>query len=86
MDDASDRAIGVILLQDKKPIAFESKKLDKAQQRYFVYEREIYAYVHALNKWIHCLYGAQFEIVFDHESIKWFIQKTNLKGKKYQWS
>ena len=29
--NASDRAIGVVLLQDNKLIAFESKNLDKAQ-------------------------------------------------------
>ncbi|MCO5611638.1 hypothetical protein L7F22_065892 [Adiantum nelumboides] len=80
--DTSDRAIGAFLLQDGRPIAFESKKLDKAQQNYFVYERELYAIIHALKKWWHYLYGAQFEIVFDHESIKWFTQQTNLKGQK----
>ncbi|MCO5603550.1 hypothetical protein L7F22_057701 [Adiantum nelumboides] len=80
--DASDRAIGAVLLQYGRSIAFESKKLDKAQQNYFVYERELYAIIHALKKWRHYLYGAQFEVVFDHESIKWFTQQTDLKGQK----
>ncbi|MCO5604546.1 hypothetical protein L7F22_058713 [Adiantum nelumboides] len=80
--DASDRAIGAVLLQDGRPIVFESKKLDTAQQNYSVYERKLYAIIHALMKWRHYLYGAQFEIVFDHESIKWFTQQTDLKGRK----
>ncbi|MCO5564352.1 hypothetical protein L7F22_018012 [Adiantum nelumboides] len=83
--DASDRAIGAVLLQDGQPVAFVSKKLDKAQHNYSIYERELYAIIHALKKWWHYLYGALFEIVFDHESIKWFTQQTDLKGQKARW-
>ncbi|MCO5559584.1 hypothetical protein L7F22_013185 [Adiantum nelumboides] len=83
---ASDRAIGAVLLQDGQPIAFESKKLDTTQQNYSVYERELYAIIHALKKWQHYLYGAQFEIVFEHESIKWFTKQTDLKGRKARWA
>ena len=49
--DAIDKAIGAILLQEGWPIAFESKKLDKAQQNYSIYERELYAIIYALKKW-----------------------------------
>ncbi|MCO5561297.1 hypothetical protein L7F22_014918 [Adiantum nelumboides] len=84
--NASDRAIGAILLQDGRPIAFESKKLDTSQQNYFVYERELYAVIHALKKWWHYLYEAQFEIMFDHESIKWFTQQNDLKDQKARWA
>ena len=50
--------------------SFKSKKLNKAQYNYFIYEREFYAIVYVLKKWQNYMYGAQFEIVFDHESIK----------------
>ena len=36
--NASSTTIGVILLQDGRPIAFESKKLNRAQQNYSTYE------------------------------------------------
>ena len=48
--DASNRAIGAVLLQDGRPVAYESKKLDRAQQNYSAYERELYAIIHALKK------------------------------------
>ena len=80
--DASDFAVGAVLLQNGRPIAFESKKLDSAQCNYSAYEKELYAIVHALDKWRHYLYGAKFEIFFDHESIKWLQSQPNLKGRK----
>ena len=48
--------------------------------------RELYAITYALKKWRHYLYGAQLEIVFDHENIKWFTQETNFKGRKARWT
>ena len=84
--DASSTAIGAILLQDGRLIAFESKKLNRARQNYSSYERELFAIVHALKQWRHYLYGASFEVVFDHESIKWFTNQTDLKGRKARWA
>ena len=61
---ASDKAIGAVLLQEGRPVAFESKKLDRAQQNYSTYEKELYAIIYTLKKWRHYLYDAQFEVVF----------------------
>ena len=83
--DASAKAIGAVLIQDGLLVAYESKKLNHAQQNYSTYERELYAIIYALRKWRHYLYGAQFEIVFYHKSIKWFMNQTNLKGQKARW-
>ena len=77
--DASAKAVGAVLIQDGHPVAYESKMLNGAQKNYSAYERELFAIMNALRKWRHYLYGAQFEIVFDHESIKWFMNQTDLK-------
>ena len=47
--DASNEAVGEILTQGRRPIAFESKKLNRTQRNYSAYERELFA--------IACLYS-----------------------------
>jgi hypothetical protein len=37
--DASDHQLGAVIMQDKKPIAFYSRKLNTAQKRYTTTER-----------------------------------------------
>ena len=39
--DASNSFIGAILLQDGRLVAYESRKLDRAQQNYSAYECEL---------------------------------------------
>ncbi|KAL0328234.1 UNVERIFIED_CONTAM: Transposon Ty3-G Gag-Pol polyprotein [Sesamum calycinum] len=41
--DASDRALGGVLVQDKHPVAFESRKLKDAELRYSTHEKEMTA-------------------------------------------
>ena len=76
--DASDYAIGVVLYQGGHPIAFESKKLDVAQSRYSVQEKELFAVIHALKTWRHHLYWNQFVVTTDHQSLKYFCEQQIL--------
>ncbi|XP_020082254.1 uncharacterized protein LOC109705882 [Ananas comosus] len=46
--DASDFAIGGVLVQDGHPIAYESRKLNDTERRYTVQEKEMTAMVHCL--------------------------------------
>ena len=48
LSDASDMAIGAVLLQDKHPIAFESRTLSKAELNYTVIGKELLGVMHAL--------------------------------------
>ncbi|KAK5785550.1 hypothetical protein PVK06_040146 [Gossypium arboreum] len=46
--DASEYAIGGVLMQDGHPITFESRKLNETERRYTVQEKEMTAVVHCL--------------------------------------
>jgi hypothetical protein len=53
--DASDFAVGGVLLQatgpnDLRPVAFESKRLNRAERNYSARDREQLALVHAAHK------------------------------------
>ncbi|BBN70240.1 hypothetical protein Prudu_1449S000700 [Prunus dulcis] len=56
--DASDFAIGGVLMQDGHTLAFESWKLNDTEQRYTVQEKEMTAVVHYLRTWRHYLLGS----------------------------
>ena len=43
--DCDGSAIGAILSQEGKPIAYFSEKLNDAKKKYFVYDQEFYAIV-----------------------------------------
>jgi hypothetical protein len=46
--DASDRAIDGVLVQERYSIAFESQKLNDAEQKYSTHEKEMTIMVHCL--------------------------------------
>ncbi|CAA0808187.1 Uncharacterized mitochondrial protein AtMg00860 [Striga hermonthica] len=46
--DASDFAIGGVLMQERHPIAFESRKLNDTERHYTVQEKEMTAILHCL--------------------------------------
>ena len=46
--DASGKALGGVLLQDGRPIAYESRKLNQAEGNYSAGEQELLAVVHCL--------------------------------------
>ena len=70
MTDASNIAIGAVLTQDhghgQQPIAFFSKKLNDAQRKYEVQERELLAVKEAVTEWRSYLEGQQFTIKTDN--------------------
>ena len=66
---ASIVGIGVILLQKRRSIAFESGKFCPAKNSYTTEEQELIAVVYALRSW--CCYseGADCMVVTDHDPL-----------------
>jgi hypothetical protein len=59
--DASDHQLGAVIMQDKKPIAFYSQKLNTAQKRYTNTERkqELLAAIETCKEYKNILLGSQ---------------------------
>lgn len=74
--DASDVGIGAVLIQDKHPIAYFSKKLGPRRRVASTYHKELYAIVEAVQKWRQYLLGREFIIRCDQRSLKDLLQQV----------
>ncbi|WVZ80683.1 hypothetical protein U9M48_028140 [Paspalum notatum var. saurae] len=65
--DASGIGIGGVLLQEGKPVAYFSKKLNDPHLNYSVYDEELYALVRVLEVWQHYFSIETFPYVVKHK-------------------
>ncbi len=83
--DASDFAIGGVLMQEGHPIAYESRKLNDTERRYTVQEKEMTAIIHCLRTWRHYLLGSKFVVKTDNVATSYFQSQKKLSPKQARW-
>lgn len=86
--DASSISLGAVLQQDGHPISFASRTLNDHERNYSATEKELLAIVWATTYYRPYLYGVKFEILSDHQPLRWLFVKSqsrDLNPRLYRW-
>ena len=83
--DASGRGLGVVLMQDQRPIAFHSQALKAKYLHLSTYETELMALASAVKKWRSYLLGRPFMVKTDHQSLKFLLEQRIATPAQQKW-
>lgn len=84
--DASDYAMGAVLLQEKHLVCYHSKMFTSAVKNYPTYDKELYAFVQSVKKWKHYLVGKETIIHTDHQPLQYLQSQSKLQqSRHFRW-
>ena len=88
--DASDMAVGVVLMQEKvkgwfRPVYYASQMLKAPEKNYTVTKREALGMIFALEKFRHYLLGNKVVFHVDHQALLFLVNKPKLEGRLARW-
>ncbi|GKA95171.1 putative nucleotidyltransferase, ribonuclease H [Tanacetum coccineum] len=78
-------AIGGVLSQGGRPVAYFSEKLTEPKSRYTTYDLEFYAVVQAVKHWRHYLFHKEFVLFTDHDSLRHIRTQDKVSHKHRRW-
>ena len=88
--DASTLAVGSVLMQrdDKnkyKVIAYYSRKLNNAEQKYGISDLEALAVMDSLAHFRYIIYGYPIHVLTDHKALKDYFKNPGHSGRRARW-
>ncbi|GJU16924.1 putative reverse transcriptase domain-containing protein, partial [Tanacetum coccineum] len=83
--DASKVAIGGVLSQGGRHVAYFSEKLTGSKSRYTIYDLEFYVVVQAVRHWHHYLFHKEFVLFTDHDSLRHIRTQDKVSHKHGRW-
>ncbi len=70
--DAFDFAIGGVLVQEGRPVAFESKELNEMERRWPTHKKEMWVVIHCLKTSGHYIGSKDVVVWIDNVTLKYF--------------
>jgi hypothetical protein len=83
--NASDFAIGGVIVQDGRLVAFKSKKLSETKRRWPTHEKEMWAVIHCFKTWGHYIGSKDVMVWTDNVTLKYFATQPKLSSKQVRW-
>ena len=87
--NASGFAIGAVLSQDQgngmRPVAFHSRKLNKAEINYPIHDAEMLAIMEAIKVFRCYVHGRFVRIFTDHHTLRFFETQPKLNQRQVRW-
>ncbi|GKV36288.1 hypothetical protein SLEP1_g44436 [Rubroshorea leprosula] len=83
--DASHKGFGCVLMQHERVITYGSRQLKTHERNYPTHDLELTAIIFALKLWRHYLYGEEFEVHTDHQSLKYLFSQKELNLRQRRW-
>lgn len=77
--DANGYAMGVVLMQKRKPVCYHSETFSQDVVNYPTYDKELYALVHSVKKWKHYLISKETITHTDHQPLQYLQSKTKFQ-------
>nr|GFC73939.1 putative reverse transcriptase domain-containing protein [Tanacetum cinerariifolium] len=83
--DASNKGLGVVLMQREKVISYASRQLKIFEKNYTTHDLELGAVVFALKIWRHYLYRTKCTVFTDHKSLQHILDQKELNMRQRRW-